>query len=373
MFKNKKYFKTRLAFLLILPFVLSSCGVVNVESGNSNPPSGGIYRSSDLGKTWEHATKFYNVYAQDINFNTANIMRTAFDLKHDGTVYLGTQHDGIIYTYNYGKGWFKTLTGKGTVNDIAVDPLENCTIYAAVHDSIYKTSDCARTWERTYFETRNNGYITSVGVNGDDNRIIYAANSLGDFLKSQDFGRSWDVVRRFEGKNLKRIFVQNQYNSQYIYLVSLNSGIYKSIDGGVSWENLMDLPVDMAEVQEDEFDKFSSFKGSKEAYAFNIDNSVDDGIIFTNKIGMFRLTDGKLWRQIKLLTPPNKEAIYSVVVNPKKTEEIFYGTPKAIYHTVDNGENWEVNKLPSPHRPKILDFSLDGTYLYLGFLALPNN
>lgn len=368
-FKNKSINKNLILFLL-LPFILSACNVIKVNEKPKAPPTMGFYRSDDLAATWEHSSVLYNLVPQESNFNSANILDIVFDPVHDGTVYLASQVNGIYYSYNYGKGWFNTLSGKGTINGIAVDPLNNCTVFAVVHRSIYKTTDCSRTWEEVYFDTRSNGFITSIAINGDDNRIVYAVNSLGDFLKSQDFGNSWDAVSRFPKTNFKKIVVMNKLDSNIIYLATQKKGIWKSVDGGNTWDDLMKLPVDQAELVEDEFVEFSKVSGAKALLSFDIDPSVEDGIIYTNTNGMFRLTDGKLWKQIKLLKPPTKEMIYSAAVNPANTKEVFYVINGALYRTVDNGENWEVRKIPSVAIPRVLTFSPDGHYIYMGFMII---
>lgn len=367
---KKEIINKKIALFLLIPFIISSCNVISVQNEAPPPPTQGFYRSNDLASTWEHSSSLYNLNASDSNFRGENIMKIIFDPVHDGTIYLASQHNGIYYSYNYGKGWFNTLSGKGTINDIVVDPLNNCTIFAAVHRSIYKTTDCSRTWEEVYFDTRSNGFITSIAVNGNDNRIVYAVNSLGDFLKSQDFGNSWDAIDRFPQVKFTKIVVMNDFDSNYIYLVSSNRGVWKSTNGGEEWEDLMELPVDQAEKEEDEFVAFSKIKGSRNTLSFDIDPSVEDGIIYTNTIGMFRLTDGKLWKQIKLLKPPKQERVYAAAVNPENNKEVFYVIKGAIYRTVDNGENWEIKKLPSQATPTLLTFSPDGEYLYLGFMII---
>lgn len=361
----------KLLLLLILPFLLSGCLGINEDKANSPGNYGGIFRSDNLGGTWEHITKLYTVGGQEMNFSATNITNMSFDPLDDSAIYIGTQNNGLFFSYNYGDGWFNVLQDKGVVNDIAIDPRNNCTIFVAVHKSIYKSIDCARTWKEIYFETRADQYITALAVNGTDNRIVYAATAGGTFLKSHDYGLSWDVIKRFD-KYIQDILIQNHLNSDYLYVVTKADGIFKTTDGGSTWFNLMDLKVDQAELEEDQFKTLKEI-GSNTTMAINVDRSVPDGIIYINKLGIFRLTDNNLWQQIKLLTPKGKEVIYSVVVNPANGQEIIYGTSQALYHSIDNGNNWAISKLPTTNSARILNFSPDNSYLYLGSFKILDN
>ena len=155
--KNKKAYgmlkqkiSKRLVILtLILPVVLSGCvfGVRPKQAPQDQlPPQGGLFRSEDLGATWEKVTTIYTAGEQNLSFDVSNITTIALDPQDETAVYVCTQNDGIFYSYDYGEGWFNTLPLKGTVNAIAVDPQRSCTIYAALHNNIYKSEDCSRHW-----------------------------------------------------------------------------------------------------------------------------------------------------------------------------------------------------------------------------------
>ncbi len=403
--------------LLILPLVLSGC-FLEVKQKETAGAYGGVFRSADIGATWQHATELYTVGAQQVNFNASNVSILALDPLDNAAVYAGTQSDGIFYSYDYGAGWYNTLRDKGVINAIAVDPKYHCTIYAAAHNTIYKSIDCARTWKSIYFETRPGQFVTSLTIADPDSRFIYAGTAGGSFLKSQDYGVSWDVMRRFEGA-IKNIIIQNHFNSNTIYVATDKKGVHKTRDGGFTWEDLMDIDVDQAEVDEEELFKQAVFKKldrsknlgwsgltdeqkderwedyfeelleweqaeliankypplkairyTSNTHVLNTDKSVPDGVIFVNRIGIYRLEDrpgdDEMWMQIKLLTPPASEVIHSVMVNEQDANDVYYGTASALYHTVDNGENWAISALPTVYTAKMLNFSPDNKYLYIG-------
>ena len=369
MSNKKKYFNKLAIMVLILPIVLTGCiSITGSGGGNtaSDPSTySGIYRSGDAGLKWKHASKIYTVDGQPASFKTANVTAMTFDPSDAAAVYIGTQHDGIFFSYDYGSGWKQTLTGKGSVNDLVVDFKDKCTMYSAVHNGIWKTIDCARTWEKVYFETLPNKFVTSMGINSHDNNVVYAGTSGGSLLKSKDFGRSWDVMKRFRS-SITDIMVQNHHDNNIVYAVTQGQGIFKSTDAAISWADLMELPVDQAEMEEEEYKPFNKVKNHGQTFASAQDLSVPDGLIYINKVGMFRLTDGQLWRQVQLLNPKRKDTIYSVLVNRQNTDDIYYGTKFALYHTIDGGINWAISELPSGNAARVLGFSPDNGMMYLG-------
>jgi len=425
--------------MLILPLFLSGCISISNKSEAPANLTGGFFRSSDLGSTWSKMNTIFTVGNKKATFDAASVTVMTYDPLDDSAIYLGTQHDGVFYSYDYGGGWSRTLNNKGTINDIIVDQERNCTIFVAVHNAIYKTTDCSRTWEKVYFEPTKGQYIKSLAVSYNDNSIIYAGTSGGSLLRSRDYGKSWDVIKRFSN-DIKRIFVGEDKASQIVYAVTQSKGIFKSLDNGDNWENLLNLRVDRAEIDEDvkfeEFlvkqeaekfkktckklttqekrditegvdedrkeqlledaqeeknrvtcqyltkqekidfeksDKYVALKDIKKASSVitaTLDRSVEDAVIYANNGAIYRVMIdkyGPIWKQIKLLTPPNKgEAIFAVLVNPVNTDELFYATSKALYHSIDNGGSWAISDLPTNHSARSLSFSLDNRFLYLG-------
>ncbi|RJQ34621.1 hypothetical protein C4566_01985 [Candidatus Parcubacteria bacterium] len=405
---KQKFSKRLTVLVLILPFILSGCifGVRKPSQSTQQQvaqQNGGLFRSEDYGVTWERVTTIYTAGEQKLSFDASNITTIALDPQDNTAVYVGTQHDGVFYSYDYGEGWFNTLTQKGTVNDIAVDPLRSCTIYAAIHNTIYKSEDCSRHWEPTYFESRAGQFITALTVDGKRSNIVYAGTSGGSILKSTDYGWSWDVKVRLDDY-IKDIIVQNHHNPDILYASTQKKGVYRSGDQGEKWDTLMQLDVDQSEVDEEaiflalvekteakmrrkmndeeyanfarqyKYKKFAALGGSALGMSLNSDKTVEDGIIYANRVGIHRLVwekaadglEGGIWKEIGLLTPKSTDTIYSVVVNPQNTKDVIYGTNNALFHSLDGGVNWNISSLPTNFTAKFLEFSLDNKFLYLG-------
>ncbi|MCB9802688.1 hypothetical protein H6761_01545 [Candidatus Nomurabacteria bacterium] len=362
-----------ISLFLILPFVLTGC--ISVKNGPEVGSSGGFFLTPDSEK-WANRSAIYTANGEVKTFSGANITSIALDPEDEAAIYLGTQTNGIYYSYNYGQGWTNTLAGQGTINDIVVHPKDKCNIYAAVYNKIWYSEDCSRTWDTLYFEARANKFVTALEINYSNPDIVYAGTNEGSFLRSLDKGKSWEVLYRFQD-DVQDIVVQNHSDSNIIYVLTKSKGAWRSNDGGLNWEDLMELPVyELENVTEngktftkikkvDEAKPFFKVSGVKLAVAVASDRTKADSLIYANRIGMFRF-NGEYWEQYKLLTPKNKETIYSVAVNPKDGNDIYYGTSAALYHTIDNGANWIIKELPTTRAAGELNFSANSQLLYLG-------
>lgn len=368
---SKHFFNKTFLLLLLSLLVLSGC-TFGVGSGQKPSAAqsfrGGMFRSADGGASWEQIVSIYNINGQPLNFNGANITALALDPTDKAAIYIGTELSGIFYSYNYGQAWYNVVPGPGVVNDIAVDPKDRCTIFAAIHNSIFKSTDCSRSWKQVYFDNLPQTFITRLAINASNTNIVYAGSSGGTLIKSQDHGFSWDAIYRFNDV-IVDIIAQNQLDSRIIYVATQSTGIFRNANGGdtpETWVDLMLEKVDQAEVDETEFIQLRHTAGAYNFIALAQDRSVPDGLLYANTTGLYRLNFGEMWKQIKMIPPQARERVYAVAVNPQNTNELFYSTNGAFYHSIDNGMNWNITKSPSSGWAKFLEFSLDNKYLYYG-------
>ncbi len=385
--KNKKTF-ARLFTLLSLTVLVSGCSIVPTSSSTKKAQQaaasyqGGIFRTGEFSVqantlNWQRVSDVYATGGKVMTLDTASIVSYALDPNDPAALYIGSQNQGMYFTYNYGQAWLQTLTDKGSVNAIAVspDPATNkCTIYAAANNYIYMTKDCGRTWNPVYFEARTKIIVTALAIRKDNPQIIYAGTSEGNLIRSYDGGVTWDSIYRFNN-NIVSIIVQNHIDSKIIYVVTQAAGIFRSPDGGEdpsAWTDLMGVLVDQSEVDEgNNYKEFGKISGSKTYLAISADKSVGDGLIYTNTVGIYRLKFGDMWRQLKLIPPQKKETITAVGVNPDNTNEVLYASTGAFYRTFDAGLNWNITPLPNSGKPVWTTFSDDSKFFYLANYYYP--
>lgn len=141
--------------------------------------------------------------------------------KKSESIYVATM--GGVYQME--KNSFKPIN-KGFlnlhINSIEMD--KNDRIYAGADDGLYLLK------EKKWTKILNEPLISKIFI---WNKIMIVGTNVGKVLRSNDYGRSWEVVMEL----LSGITAITSLNKN-IYLSSYNSGVYESCDLGVSWKRL---------------------------------------------------------------------------------------------------------------------------------------
>nr|WP_316640529.1 hypothetical protein [uncultured Roseateles sp.] len=147
---------------------------------------GGLYRSTDWGFSWK---------AVSVPFSARSVFALAFDPSGIGRVYAGVYQDGVWRSDDSGQTWTRSAVGLTDldVQALAVDP--------------------ART-----------------------HRVLAATAQAGVFL-SQDGAAQWQLIDVLAGVR-GRAIVFDARQPLNVYLGTVGQGVYRSVDGGVSWTTL---------------------------------------------------------------------------------------------------------------------------------------
>ncbi len=350
---TKKYFSFIILILLILGISLSGCSVSFTK--NKMSELGGVFKSINHGKTWEHKVLIKSVLTKKQTIGNTDITNIVIDPQDNQTIYLGTEKNGIYYSNDGANSWehSKGLDNM-TIDALAIDPKSRNIIYASSGNSIFKSTDCANNFKRIYYDTKLTIKILSLAVDHYNTAIIYAGTSRGDILKSLNYGKNWTAIYRVPDQIKKIIISPN--DSRIIYFATKKSGIYKTTNSGKSWVSY-----------KKDLKKYKDGLIYKDMVCFN---DIKDGLILANNYGLLRTKDGgKTWEKINLNTPKKGANIYSLAVNPKNHKEIYYGTDTTFYHSIDGGISWSSKKLPSNRVANVLSIDYEHpNIIYLGVL-----
>jgi len=194
------------------------------------------------------------------------------------TWYIGGATGGIMKTVDGGDSWENVFTDAATISigDLAIDPNDKNIIYAGTGeansssfsffgDGVYKSYDAGETWEHIGLE--ESVYVGRIIVDYNDSERIFLAscgtlfspNEDRGVYKSEDGGDSWEKVLFLNDSTSAIDLVQHPEDPDILYAAMWermrgrnyrrsfgeSSGIYKSTDGGDSWDELTTgLPVD---------------------------------------------------------------------------------------------------------------------------------
>ena len=217
----------------------------------------GVYKSSDAGKTWKHVGLKETEQIGGVSVHPQNP-----DLVYVaalGHTFGPNKERGIFRTKDGGKNWEKVLyvDDKTGAVDLSMDATNPRVLYAAFWQayrtphslesggpgsSLWKSVDSGDTWSKiTHEGLPKKGVWGRIGVTvspANPNRVwaIIEAEDGGVF-RSDDAGKTWRRVN--EARNLRQrawyythIYADPK-NPESVYV--LNTGFYRSLDGGRSY------------------------------------------------------------------------------------------------------------------------------------------
>ena len=259
-------------------------------------PPGGIFRSTDGGVTWEIYEDLQDVSIMSVSLSPA------FEL--DATAFAGTLHSGIFRTTDGGDSW--TQVGQGLpyhrFMSVEVSPgfSSDNTVFAGAHGMVFRSTDGGGSWEQV-----NGGRTFS--------------NSRVEALA---------VSPAFGGASVWTFAVSPRFRSDRTLFAATMSGVFRSVDGGHTWEAAGD--------------------GLSNLRVHSLDVSPDfgaDGTLFAGTSGgLFRSTDaGGSWTRLRKGLRDGS-SFFAVQVSPgfRSDRTVFAGTDsEGVLRSVDAGESWE--------------------------------
>ncbi|MGI9545909.1 MAG: WD40/YVTN/BNR-like repeat-containing protein [Flavobacteriaceae bacterium] len=250
----------------------------------------------------------------------------------------------------------------GRINDLEVHPANSRVFYAgAAGGGVWKTTDAGATFNPIFDE-----YCQSIGSialdpNDPDNTIYVGTGetwtrnsvSIGDGLfKSTDGGANWNKIGFDNSERIANVIV-NPVNSNEIYVGVLGAlwsdsderGIYKSSDGGQSWDQLLYINpktgcADLAMDPENPNILYASmWEFRRTAWSFESGGS---------NSALYKSTDaGKSWNKIHNGFPTGNLGRLAIAIAPSNTDILYtvieaeVDERKGLYRSNDAGASWE--------------------------------
>jgi hypothetical protein len=242
--------------------------------------------------------------------------------------YAATQA-GMYVSTNNGLTW--TLSNSGIapspagymgVNDLAVDPLGG-TLYITPW-FLQKSVDNGAHWARTGWVTENPQALV-LAVDPKSPTTVYAGANRGVY-KTIDGGVSWKYMA---GESSVYAIAVDPTQPSTVYR-GVGAGIFKSNDGGLSWTQISTTLTSPKVIVVDPRNSSTVYVG-------------------TNGSGVYKSTDGgATFRAINVCissrcSPTTLDHVWvtAIVVDPADSSRVYLGSGSGLYKSLDGGAHWQ--------------------------------
>jgi len=253
----------------------------------------GVYRSLDGGKTFEKVLyRDENVGASDVQIDPSNpqVVYAALWESREGPWENGVFNGdggGIFKSTDAGKTWrqlTKGLPGNVVQANIASALSAPKTLFAAVRTKtiakLYRSDDAGETWRGTTDDPRpglgiGGGDLPVVRFDPKNPQIVYSASVV--CWKSTDGGKTWDGWRGAPGGDDYQNVWINPNNSDIILLGS-DQGAIVTVNGGKSWSSWYNQSTaQLYHVSADNGFPYRLYSGQQESGSVGIKSRGDEG------------------------------------------------------------------------------------------------
>ena len=253
--------------------------------------------------------------------------------------------------------------GGRTVAITGIPSQPNVFFMAPNNGGVWKTTDYGRTWN-PIFDDQPTGSIGALAIAPSNPDILYVGSgeglrrpdlSTGDGIyKSVDGGRTWQHLGLRDGQQIASILVDpRDPNRVFVAVVghpygpNAERGVFRSSDGGANWEKVLYKDEDTGAIDL-AFDPANSQTLYADMWASRRPPWTTGGAYRAAGSGLYKSTDGgTTWRQLTKGLPAWAEGLgrIGLGVAPSDGQRIYAlvdsGKAGGLYRSDDAGESWE--------------------------------
>lgn len=356
----------------------------------------GIFKTVDGGKSWDKVL----YHSDSIGFSDLELAPDDPNTIYAGawrgerkpwTIISGSSEGGIYKSTDAGKTWIKLTNGLpdnliGKI-DLAVSAADPNRVYANIEASddmggLYRSNDRGASWE---FVSDNRNltnrpfYYTNIESNPKNADVVYN-NSLS-FIKSEDGGKTWKNIRTPHGDN-HDIWINP--NDTSIWVQSNDGGVNVTLDNGKTWSSQFNQPTaELYQVEVDDQYPYWLYAGQQDNFstiavpsmpisdvqagsnAFILSTGGcetgpavpkpgNPNIVYTNCKGRFGVYDKTTGQELQYYVGATNiyghnpkdlkfrfQRVAPVHVSPHNPD-VVYHTSQYVHKTTDDGKTWEI-------------------------------
>ncbi|OGH69688.1 MAG: hypothetical protein A3C90_03555 [Candidatus Magasanikbacteria bacterium RIFCSPHIGHO2_02_FULL_51_14] len=352
-------------FTIAAALLLMGQGCLQIPTGEEEIVTtgpAGMFVSTDKGENWQAISALPEADGVK-SLAGVSVYRLDDDPQDPKAIYWGSRGSGLLFSYDDGRTWRRAAVplNTGFIYSVAVHPKDKCTLFATTGLFVYKTDDCARSWQEVHREDRADARVDSIFIDSFGDHTVFLTKANGELLSSSDGGSSWTVVQRF-GTAIG-LLEADAVRQNTLYLATRKKGLYRSDDGGKTWVNL--------------FEQLRVYPGATEYRRLFVHPTKEGVLYWISTYGILKSTDrGDSWRPYTLITSPGSADIFGFDINRNNDKEMYYtamvGGRSTFYKTEDDGKTWSTKRLPSGQIPAVLRVHpVNANIIYVGFAIPP--
>ncbi len=277
---------------------------------------GGIFVSEDYGKNWYSQ-------AQMRGQSVRSLARSDSDPKE---LVAGTL-SGVFRSQDNGVHWTRISPADNgeihEVESVAIDPADPDVIYAGTWHLPWKTTDGGASWHSIKDGLIDDSDVFSIIVDPKDPKIVYASACSGIYKSSN----SGDLFHKVQGipstARRTRKLAEDPEQLDTVF-AGTTEGLYRTLDAGAQWERMTPAEVIVNDVYVDPNDSKRVLLATERGGVYR---SEDGGTSFEAS------NDGFSARQISAYAQDaqSPNTLYVGVVNDKLTGGVFQSTDGAVH------------------------------------------
>ncbi len=271
-------------------------------------------------------------YANDSTLAVVNYVGEAYITRDAGKTWQPMYKGMEIPRFT--KSWQKPKDDPRRFFDIAFSGnySEDGQIFlGTLRDYLLKSSDRGENWQLIHLP-KSPGYIRGnmviVSPNFAVDGTVFFATNRGHLYQSRDEGNKFSFVGEV-GKPISGIVISPNFASDYTFYAASGEKIYKSLDGGQTWKNIIDKP---------------DFKEFWLKLAISSQYSEDNTIFAGTDLHLYKSEDGgEVWRQLPPANYGGGGIVETIAMSPNYLQDqtLFISIKgKGAWKSTDGGESF---------------------------------
>ncbi len=315
--------------------------------------AGGAWKTHDAGTYWENISDGF--------FNTAAIGALAVSESDPNVLYAGTGETTIRTDVSHGDGVYRSTDGGKTwkhmgledtrfIGKIRIHPQNPDIVYVAAlghafgpndERGVYKSTDGGSTWHRVLFKSAKAGAV-DLAIDPANPRVLYAAiwetyrhfwqiSSGGPdsgLWRSDDGGATWEEISDHPGlpSGIKgKIGVATspaRSGRVWALIEAKEGGLFRSDDGGATWELTSDNP---------------DLRTRAWYYMHLTADPQDEDTLYVNNLRFWKSTDGG--RNFCEIATPHGDN-HDLWIDPRNSRRMIQGNDGGACVSLNGGATW---------------------------------